>query len=249
MREAYPGLSIDQALRALRSGRTICTFSAGMPFVVRGILEFDVTPELDRAVLDGTIHGQGLQRWCGPSEVALVPVASHIHRTRRAMLCPGCGRKCGVLRWVGAWCCRKCDGLLDRRQLVGRETLWAEDLQQLAKVVAAGRRKGQRQQSFDRLVEQAAILRGMLGDSRPRQAAREHWASVDTEWLSVDEVRQRPDLEDLDIPSELRRELAAEAARAATRERVQEQSEAGTNPSNAFAAEPAVRAICRPEYT
>jgi hypothetical protein len=235
MREAYPRLPISEAMRARRSGRTTCTFSAGMPFRVRGLLEFDVSPELDKVILDGTIHVQGFERWSGPSEVALVPVASHIDRTRRAMLCPGCGRKCGVLSWVGAWCCRKCDGLLDRGQLVGRETLWAEELQQLEKVVAAGRRKGQRQESFDRLVGKAAWLRELLGDCRPRQAAREHCATVDTEWISIDEKRQRPDLDDLDIPSE----LAAEAARAATRERVQEQSDAGTNSSTALAAEPA----------
>ena len=122
MREAYPQLDIVKAMSALWRGENLCLFYENWIDRAHGIIEFSVAPDFSQVRLDGQIGTRNLSPWTGPTVIDLVPNPNGVQRDRRAMLCPECQRKCQVLTWVGSWCCRACDGLLDRRQLVGRDT-------------------------------------------------------------------------------------------------------------------------------
>ena len=147
---------------------------------------------------------RSMRGWSGHRTVLLVPNPNGVQRDRVAMLCPECDRRCQVLTWVGRWRCRECDGLHDRRQLIGPDTRKAEELAELKSQLSGGRRKGQHQAQFDRLSARAEELARELAGSRPRMPAPEHRPTVRSEWISIAKYRRRPSLQFFAIPSEER---------------------------------------------
>ena len=217
MRQAYPQLDIRKAMSAQSRGETLCLFYEGPIGPAHGLVELGVAPDLSQAWLDGEIAVRSMRGWRGPTSIKLVPNPNPVQRERRAMLCPECGRRCQVLTWIGSWRCRECDGLLDRRQLVSRDTLQAEKLAILKEQLAGGRRKGQHQAQFDRLLAQAEQLARELGGRRPRTPAPEHRIILHWEWMSIAEYYRRPAVQLLPVPSEERwlEELKARQGREA----------------------------------
>ena len=201
MREAYPQLDIIRAMSALSRGDTLCLFydERGR---AHGLMEFAVAPDMSQVWLHGEIAVRNMAGWRGATSVTLVPNPNGVQRHRRGMSCPNCERRCQKLTWVGSWRCRACDGLLDRRQLVSPDTRRAEQLAELETQLAGGRRKGQHQAQFDKLKAQAEQLARELEGKRPRMAAPDHRLIVDSEWISIDEYRQRPSLQHLPVPSD-----------------------------------------------
>ena len=204
MRQAYPQLDIRKAMSAESRGETLCVFYEEPSVRAQGLLEFGMAPDRSRIWLDGEIAVRGMRGWSGHTSVVLVPNSNGVQRDRVAMLCPECDRRCQVLTWVGSWRCRECDGLHDRRQLVGRDTLKAEQLAELKSQLSGGRRKGQHQAQFDRLSARAEELAQELAGRRPRMPAPDHRITVRSEWMSIAEYRERPSLSLFPIPSEER---------------------------------------------
>jgi hypothetical protein len=202
MREAYPQLDIVKAMSALSRGETRCLFYGNPMYLAQGLIEVSVAPGFSQVRLDGAIAMRNLDPWTGPTFLDLVPNPNGVQRDRRAMLCPECERRCQVLTWVGSWRCRTCDGLLDQRQLIDRDTRLAEELRELERQLSGGRRKGQHQAVFDRLVARAGRLARELQGRRPRMAAPEHRRILHSEWMSIAESHRRTSLGSLSIPSE-----------------------------------------------
>ena len=203
MREAYPQLDIVEAMSALSRGETLCLFQEDPNGAPHGLIEFGVAPDMSQAWLDGFIAMR--PPWIGPMALDLVPNPNGVQRDRRAMSCPECERQCQVLTWVGSWRCRGCDRLLDRRQLIGRDTRKAEQLAALEMQLAGGRRKGQHQAVFDRLTARAEQLARELDARRPRMAAQEHRVILHREWISIAEYHRRgSSVQHLPVPSEER---------------------------------------------
>ena len=205
MREAYPQLDIVEAMSALSRGETLCLFQEDPNGCPHGLIEFDVAPDMSQAWLDGFIAMRHMPPWREPTTIDLVPNPNRAQRDRRAMLCPQCERRCQKLTWVGSWRCRGCDGLLDRRQLIGRDTRMAEQLAGLETQLAGGRRRGQHQAVFDRLTAQAEQLARELDGRRPRMPAPAHRLVLHREWISIAEYHRRgSSVQHLPIPSEER---------------------------------------------
>lgn len=204
MRQAYPQLDIRKAMSAESRGETLCLFYEEVSGRPHGLLELGVAPDRSQIWLDGEIAVRNMRGWSGHTSVALVPNPNGVQRDRVAMLCPECDRRCQVLTWVGSWRCRECDGLHDRRQLIGPDTRKAEELAALKSQLASGRRKGQHQAQFDRLTARAEEIERELAGRRPRMPAPDHRVTVHSEWISIAEYNRRPSLPSVAIPSEER---------------------------------------------
>ena len=200
-REAYLRIDIVEAMSALRRGQCLCVFKDEHGRLL-GLVRFGTSPDACIAILDGDVLCAGVRSWCGPYHLPLIANPNGVDPKRRAARCPSCAGRCQVLVWIGSWHCRKCDGLLDRRQLVSRETLMAEELANLREATKHGRTKNQRQASFDRLLARQRQLEDALRGKRSRQAAREHSKRIEGEWISVDEKGQRRELDVFAVPAE-----------------------------------------------
>ena len=200
-REAYLRLDVVEAMSALRRGQCLCVFKDEDGRLL-GLARFGTSPDACMAILDGDVLCPGVRSWCGPDHLTLIANPNGVDRERRAARCPGCSRRCQLLVWIGSWHCRKCDGLLDRRQLVSRETLMAEELANLREATKHGRTKNQRQASFDRLLARQRELEDALRGKRPRQAAREHSKRIQLEWISAEEKHRRRELDGFAVPAE-----------------------------------------------
>ena len=200
-REAYLRLDVVEALSALRRGQFLCVFKDEEGRLL-GLVRFGTSPDACVAILDGDVLCPGVRSWSGPDHLPLIANPNGVDRERRAARCPGCGGRCQVLVWIGSWHCRKCDRLLDRRQLVSRETLMAEELANLREATKHGRTKNQRQASFDRVLARQRELEDALRGKRPRQAAREHSRKIVGEWITIEEKDRRGDLTLFPVPTQ-----------------------------------------------
>lgn len=182
--EAYPRLDIHQARRARNPLASLCVYTDEKGRETGQLFIAEWEPEGAR--IEFWIGGPATPFGQGPYIVKTETMVGHGDPKRRFFRCPGCDGRIAIIVYRGQWACRKCHGLLHRRQLVQIGVLQSERLNSLRTEIGRGRPHRVRSATFEKLVVEFNDLKGKIGD-RCFWPSERHSRLVSAKWVPVAE--------------------------------------------------------------
>jgi ribosomal protein L37AE/L43A len=141
----------------------------------------------DKLELWFTIQGPYIGRQVGIARFALHERTNAVGGSRFSVDCPDCGRRRTKIVFKDGWSCRKCHGLLYRKQLVDSLTLLRERKETLERSIGKGRPSRMHQSTYAPLQAELAKLRKHLRGKVLSVANAEQNHLVSSRWCSVAE--------------------------------------------------------------
>lgn len=181
--EAYPRVSIGEALRGHRAGMPDVLWRNRLKHAV-GFATID-WPQPDVMVM--FFHIQNLEyvdEAVGAVELTIIYKGSTLENLRPYAECEGCCRHIDVVIYAESeWRCKTCLRLSNRSTLIDPVVRITEELDEIERVIGSGRPRGMRMARFATLEQRYIDLLNQLGGNRRRSASQDYRHRIDAEWL------------------------------------------------------------------